>query len=62
MDCSCVEVLRMISYPLVMTGGTYGKHLMLPAYQEYSLRAEQQARITRPKYVLVYGLSSQNER
>jgi hypothetical protein len=45
-------MIRVINYPLVLTGNTYGKHFILPAYRDYHLRVEQQIRFTRPKYIL----------
>jgi hypothetical protein len=44
-----VEVVRVVNYPLVMTGGLYGKHFVLPPYRNYELRLEQQLLLTRPK-------------
>ena len=44
-----VEIIRTVNYPLLLTGGVYGKHFVLPAYKEYSLRLEQRTRATRPK-------------
>lgn len=44
-----IEMVRIISYPLVLTGSAFGKHFVLPPYRDYSLRLEQQMRITRPK-------------
>lgn len=44
-----VEVVRVVNYPLVMTGGLYGKHFVLPSYRNYQLRLEQQLHLSRPK-------------
>ncbi|CAF0911578.1 unnamed protein product [Rotaria sordida] len=50
------EVVRIINYPLVLTGSIYGKHVVLPAYQDYSLRLEQQIQLTRPKFSIIFWL------
>lgn len=42
-------MVRIIDYPLVLTGDGHGKHFVLPAYREYHLRLEQRMRLTRPK-------------
>jgi hypothetical protein len=42
-------MIRIINYPLILTGSAYGKHFSLPAYRDYHLRLEQQMRLTRPK-------------
>lgn len=42
-------MIRVISYPLVLTGSVYGKHFVFPSYRDYSLKLEQQTRITQPK-------------
>ncbi|UJR27496.1 hypothetical protein I4U23_008780 [Adineta vaga] len=50
------EIIRIINYPLVLTGGVYGKHFVLPPYQDYSLRLEQQSRVIRPKFSIVFWI------
>lgn len=42
-------MVRVVNYPLVLTGDAYGKHFVLPAYRDYSLRLEQRLALTRPK-------------
>ena len=44
-----IEMVRIVDYPLVLPGDVYGKHFVLPAYRDYSLRLEQRLRVTRPK-------------
>ncbi|CAF0808478.1 unnamed protein product [Adineta steineri] len=50
------EIVRVINYPLVMTGNAYGKYFTLPQYQQYSLRLEQQMRLIRPKFSIIFWL------
>ncbi|CAF2504289.1 unnamed protein product [Rotaria sp. Silwood2] len=50
------EVVRIINYPLVLTGSVYGKYFVLPTYQDYSLRLEQQIQLIRPKFSIIFWL------
>ncbi|CAF4662218.1 unnamed protein product [Rotaria sp. Silwood1] len=50
------EVVRIINYPLVLTGSAYGKYFVLPAYQNYDLRLEQQIQSIRPKFSIIFWL------
>ncbi len=42
-------MIRMVNYPLVLTGGIYGKHVTFVSFSDYNLRWEKQLSITRPK-------------
>ncbi|CAF0804952.1 unnamed protein product [Adineta ricciae] len=50
------EIIRTVNYPLLLTGGVYGKHFVLPAYKEYSLRLEQYTRVTRPRFSILFWI------
>ncbi|CAM4859821.1 unnamed protein product [Rotaria socialis] len=50
------EVIRIIEYPLVLTGRTYGKHFVLPTYHDYGIRLEQKIRLTRPRFSIIFWL------
>ncbi|CAF1929045.1 unnamed protein product [Rotaria magnacalcarata] len=50
------EVIRIIEYPLVLTGRAYGKHFVLPTYHDYGLRLERQIRFTKPRFSIIFWL------